>query len=282
MAKASHVIRIEEVAELMGVEVSIADIGEATSRGGSHTSERRSAKSILAVLVGHAKDHVKKMTKLGYSSILERVANDPFYCFNMAQQALTPKAMAFLNRLADAMIPSIDRTREEILMGIGRRYTARMVVVPMHRPNRFVVADEVFLYYKCRLMRVPQFAAVYADIPLSDRFLVQGQLGDFSTLSEDAATVLEEMNEWIMEEIAKLISPGTQLFIGEQKLPRGRGDGKIVSGAMPAYSDRSVSGRDSWTPQERANYFGQWTDRQWEQWTQQRTRYVGYRWESRR
>ena len=74
----------------MGVEVSIADIGEATSRGGSHTSERRSAKSILAVLVGHAKDHVKKMTKLGYSSILERVANDPFYC--LAQQALTPKA----------------------------------------------------------------------------------------------------------------------------------------------------------------------------------------------
>ena len=72
--------------------------------------------AVLTVLVGHARDHIKKIIKLGFHSICDRVAKDPFYCFNMAQQALTPKAMAFPSQLAEAMIPTIDRSKEEIMI----------------------------------------------------------------------------------------------------------------------------------------------------------------------
>ena len=76
--------------------------------------------------------------------------------------------------VGNTVLPTIKRTKEEIMTGKLRQYKARMCLVAQAPGTQqtLLVDDHVLLWYKNRFYRANQFAGAYAVIPVGDRFEV--------------------------------------------------------------------------------------------------------------
>ena len=73
--------------------------------------------------------YVKAVMKRGFDDLVDRCQRDASFQFNCANQDLGPEALNFIERLAGAISPSFDRSKEQIL-GEKLDYATKLVFVP--------------------------------------------------------------------------------------------------------------------------------------------------------
>ena len=149
-----------------------------------------------------AKKHVKAVLKRGFVDVVDRCQRDAFFQFNCANQDLGPEALRFIERLAGAISPSFDRSKEQI-MGERLDYATKLVFVPSKSREKDEPLDlhkEVFISHCGVFLDIGQFAVYVAKIlnpkkkPLP---LVYGWKGtDFVPDSESAEQIAKDMIEY--------------------------------------------------------------------------------------
>ncbi len=125
LRKACQVIRIEELARLLGFEMSMDLFGDDMLSAKNSARGNRGPRSSIAILKTHAADHMERAGKMGGLSPVERLEAGPFYAYNCSLQDLTPKCLEFLVILGTAIVPSIQRSSEMIRTGVLPRFKAR-------------------------------------------------------------------------------------------------------------------------------------------------------------
>ena len=139
LQKAMLYIKLEMLAERMDLTIEQRDFEEAWARGACSRGmgvEKRTERSILAILRDTANHHMKSMEKLGYKDLIDQFHNEAFAAFNAACNGLTPELLCFVTRLACASLPNPGRTREERHSGrMARQRNWRLLVIPA-RPGR--------------------------------------------------------------------------------------------------------------------------------------------------
>ena len=290
MAKASYLVRLEEVGQLLGFEISLDDVGTTYIRGGfANVTDKRGDRSILAVLIHHARDYMKKIRKSNFTGLIERMENDAFFFFNMAQQAMSPKCIVFLERLANAELPQPKRSYEQRQTGVGPKYSARSLVIPGETAATLYAIDEFYIWYRARILRINQFAPLYGEVDPNDRFQIQGFFRDFISKSTDPAMLLVELSAWAVEELRQLVPGDIRVDIGEVGNIRDRGQSSqaMAPGTVAGYgqlTDQFAEAQPGqYSQQEWQDYHNQWTREEWDRWTQQRSQgqYRGYKWDDR-
>ena len=178
LRKACQVIRIEELARLLGFEMSMDLFGEDMLSAKNTAGGTEGQRSSIAILKTHAADHMERAGKLGWSPV-ERLQEDPFYAYNCSLQDLTPKCLEILVILGTAIVPSIQRSAEMIRTGVLPRFKARYIfsldVDRLSLPGRAAdidVSTECFVWYKNRLLRPQHFLSLYQQITVEERFQV--------------------------------------------------------------------------------------------------------------
>ena len=122
--------------------------------------EKRTERSILAILRDTANHHMKSMEKLGYKDLIDQFHNEAFAAFNAACNGLTPELLCFVTRLACASLPNPGRTWEERHSGrMARQHHWRLLVIPIdpigsRNPKSIDLMDEVFIFAGCRFMKI--------------------------------------------------------------------------------------------------------------------------------
>ena len=86
LRKACQVIRIEELARLLGFEMSMDLFGDDVLSAKNSARGNRGPRSSIAILKTHAADHLERAGKMmGGLYPAERLEKDPFYSHNCAR-----------------------------------------------------------------------------------------------------------------------------------------------------------------------------------------------------
>ena len=220
LCKAAQVIRMEELASEMGVELSLDMVQEDRLQGtgirntpaGTHGHDPRANRSGINILKTNARSHVNKADKLGMT-ISQRQLTDPLYAFNCAAQDLSPLCISFLEKLANAVIPDPPRTHQMIMQGVGHRYAGKLIYI--NDPEKVGEADmskDFLVYWKNRLYRPEIFAASYAQS--TKRPPILGFHSEWKTDEKDPDELLQLLLDFIAEDIAFIPNVNLQLGYG--------------------------------------------------------------------
>ena len=173
MRRACQVFRMEEMAEKLGFEFTLDLLGDDQVAGATRSANAdRTVRSAAAVLKNHARSYMKQARKDGLT-LLQRLGTDAHFAYNCAVQDLTPRCMHWVTVLGNLVLPSVNRTREEIQSGRMRQFKARICIVAWDTsvPNQEIAVDEqVLVWYKNRFYRANQFIAIYAQFDPRERF----------------------------------------------------------------------------------------------------------------
>ena len=222
LGKAAQVIRIEEIATSLGIDVSLDMVpddelrgsGERLTPAGTPGHEiARASRSGLTILKNNAKSHVKKAERMSVT-VMQRQLIDPFYAFNCAAQDLTPLCLGFIDKLANAVVPDPPRTREMIMKGEGHRYAGKIVYIA--DPNIVGESDlsrEFFVYWRNRFHRPEVFATLYADS--YKRPPICGFGDEWKSDLEDPQDILDDLLAFMAEDFERI--PGNALTIGKEQ-----------------------------------------------------------------
>ena len=108
------------------------------------------------------RSYMKQARKDGLT-LLQRLGTNAHFAYNDAVQDLTPRCMHWVNTvLGNLVLPSVNRTREEIQSGRTRQFKARICIVAWDTsvPNQEIVVDEqVLVWYKNRFYRASQHSS---------------------------------------------------------------------------------------------------------------------------
>ena len=132
---------MEELAEKLGFEFTLDLLGDDQVAGATRSAnEARSVKSAAAVLKNHARSYMKQARKDGVT-LLQRLGTDAHFAYNCSVQDLTPRCMHWVSVLGNSVLPSINRTREEIRTGRMRQFKVRICIVAWDTtiPNQQIV-----------------------------------------------------------------------------------------------------------------------------------------------
>ena len=171
-------------------------------------------------------------------TLLQRLGTDAHFAFNCSVQDLTPRCMHWITVLGNVVLPSIKRTKEEILSDKVRQYKARMCLVA-HEPGAqpiLVVDDHVLFWFRNRCYRANQFAAAYAVLPVSERFEVLSDA--FTTFQSLALTKEDVYNDILMyvQDILRPLTEATDSQGGSRAIPETRQrDPNYTRSTRPGY-----------------------------------------------
>ena len=159
-------------------------------------------RSSYGLLRDMAKKYVKAVFKRGFVDVVDRCQRDAFFQFNCANQDLVPEALRFIERLAGAISPTFDRSKEQIL-GERLDYATKLVFVPSKTREVDEPLDlhkEVFISHRGVFLDIGQFAVYVAKIlkpkkkPLP---LVYGWKGtDFVPDGDSSEQIAEDLIEY--------------------------------------------------------------------------------------
>ena len=133
----------------------------------------RSARGGLGIMKDIAKKAVLRNKE--YTTLYERLINDPFYAYTAARGDLTPSALEFIEKVARCIIPSFGRTKEMIQGSVAvPKYHARLTLVPPTEDVQEVDPKDVYVVHGGRFLEPEQFAALYGSLDKSNRYPVMG------------------------------------------------------------------------------------------------------------
>ena len=90
-----------------------------------------------------------------YTTLYERLINDPFYAYTAARGDLTPSALEFIEKVARCIIPSFERTKEMIQGSIAvPKYHARLTLVPPTEDVQEVDPKDVYVVHGGRFLAI--------------------------------------------------------------------------------------------------------------------------------
>ena len=157
--KIARVIRLQEMANSLGVPLSMDQI-ETQILAQSNARGDRSARGEKAVLRNKE-----------YTTLYERLINDPFYAYTAARGDLTPSALEFIEKVARCIIPSFERTMEMIQGSVAvPKYSARLTLVPPNEDVQEIDRKDVYVVHGGRFLETEQFAALYGSLDRNDRY----------------------------------------------------------------------------------------------------------------
>ena len=205
MRRACQVFRMEELAEKLGFEFTLDLLSDDQVAGATRSgNEDRTVRSRAAVLKNHARSYMKSARKDGLT-LLQRLGTDAHFAYNCAVQDLTPKCMHWVTVLGNIVLPSVQRTKEEIQTGRTRQFRARICVVAWDpsAPNQKIVVDaQVLVWYKNRFYRANQFAAVYAQFDPRERFpCLPDAKEPFLSQAPTQGLVYQELVDYVAQKI---------------------------------------------------------------------------------
>ena len=280
LCKAAQVIRMEELASEMGVELSLDMVQEDRLQGtgirntpaGTHGHDPRANRSGINILKTNARSHVNKADKMGMT-ISQRQLTDPLYAFNCAAQDLSPLCISFLEKLANAVIPDPPRTHQMIMQGVGHRYAGKLIYI--NDPEKVGEADmskDFLVYWKNRLYRPEIFAASYAQS--TKRPPILGFHSEWKTDEKDPDELLQLLLDFIAEDIAFI--PNVDLQLGKETrtmvVPRAKAESASAKALARAAQDQARAHED-WHQTQWSSASSSWNrDRDWSQgWWQDRS-----------
>ena len=207
---ATEVARREAMARTKGIPFSMdrvifhhprrARFSARAAASGSTTALRH--RSSYGLLRDMAKKYVKAVYKRGFVDVVDRSERDPFFQFNCANQDLGPEALRFIERLAGAISPTFDRTKEQVL-GERLDYATKIVFVPSRTRQKYEPLDlhkEVFISHRGVFLDIGQFAVYVAKIlkPKDKTLpLVYGWKGtDFVPDADNAEQIAKDLIEY--------------------------------------------------------------------------------------
>ena len=113
---------MEELAEKLGFEFTLDLLGDDQVAGATRSgNEDRSMTSAAAVLKNHARSDMKAARK-DVLTLLQRLGTDARFAYNCSVQDLTPKSMHWVTVLGNIVLPSVQRTKDEIQTGRTRQF----------------------------------------------------------------------------------------------------------------------------------------------------------------
>ena len=304
LCKAAQLIRIEEIAADLGIEVTMDMVPEdrlqgtgvrRTPAGTPGHEVQRASRSGINILKANAKSHVQKADKMSMT-VSQRQLVDAFYAFNCAAQDLSPICIQFLERLSDAIIPDPPRTREMIARGIGHRYAGKVIF--MNEPakgNDADLSEDFFIYWKNRLHRPETFAADYCQG--AKRPAILGFGGEWRSEKTDPDDVLDELLEFVMGDAQfvpgldiNLVKETRALVIPKAKAAPGPGESLARATRTQAETSeqrwRGAAGSDQYHDWQQSSSSSSWwssSNRNW--WQDDRGRgsdWRGHDWWSQR
>ena len=274
LRKACQVVRIEELARLLGFEMSMDLFGDDVLSAKNTARGNRGPRSSIAILKTHAADHLERAGKMGGLTPGERLEKDPFYAYNCALQDLTPKCLEFLGILGTAIVPSIQRTSEMIRTGLLPRFKARYIfslcVDRLCLPGRgqdIDVSTEVYVWFRNRLLRPQQFLSLYQQVPVEERFeVLTFQDPHFRSVETDANALVNAFFRHVSNEMHNMLGANhdcTITMTGTDLVSLNQKAGGVDPQSNPGYSSSS---RGGWTAEEWREYNSQWTNEEWDEW----------------
>ena len=202
LCKAAQLIRAEEIASDLGVEVTMDMVpndrlqgsGVRRTPAGTPGQEKpRASRSGISILKANACSHVQKVEKMSLT-VSQRQLVDAFYAFNCAAQDLSPICVQFLERLSDAVIPDPPRTREMISQGIGHNFAGKIIFMnEIAKGDEADLSEDFFIYWRNRLRRPETFVADYCRSPKRPAILGFG--GEWRCADEFPDDVLDDVAE---------------------------------------------------------------------------------------
>ena len=234
--KIARVVRLQEMANSLGVPLSMDQVETQILTQQKDARGDRSARGGLGIMKDIAKKAVLRNKEY---TLYERLISDPFYAYTAARGDLTPSALEFVEKVARCIIPSFVRTKEMIQGSVAvPKYHARLTLVPPTEDVQEVDPKDVYVAHGGRFLEPEQFAALYGSLDKSNRYPVMGWTRDLSSVG-DPEMVLVELLCFVEEEIPSIEIPGRAT-----PLP-------AVVGVTPIPQLRETG--------------GQWRDRQWSQ-----------------
>ena len=212
------------------------------------------------------------MSKLGHESLLDRCKRDAFYLFNCAQQALSPKCVIFLERLALAEIPNMKRSREQILEGIGPRFKARAIMIP-NVSHSAPPTSSLFGTMPACCDSINSLRSIYLEVDPDERYEVQGFQNNFKSDSIGADELLDEMIAWNVEELRSIVPQRYEFVTGGRSAPATRDKRMTMPGTAPGYEQHAQRHDPRYTEQEWQDFYGQWSKEEWDRWTDEQRRH---------
>ena len=211
MRKASLLVRLENLAASFGFDLSLDmfpddDIRARGDRGLRNPAggRIRTGQSAIATIRAHAKSHMDKASKLEFGSLTERLCMDPFYAFNCAAQDMSPDCLKFLQRLSSAVLPIPTRTAQQIQEGVGVNVKAKILMIPDTSQREVDVSNEVFVFWKNKILRPGVFVGLYAME--HHRFEVLGFSGSFLSEENDVEKLKTEFVGWLSSDLQSIPS----------------------------------------------------------------------------
>ena len=96
----------------------------------TRADQRRAGRSNFGNLKDAAQTHAGRYSKLGYTSIQDRMERDPYYLFNNATAQITVDCCQFLEDLAKCISPDMGRTREKREKQLATGVSTRLIFMP--------------------------------------------------------------------------------------------------------------------------------------------------------
>ena len=163
--KMARVVRLQEMANSLGVPLSMDQVETQILTQRKDARGDRSARGGLGIMKDIAKKAVLRNKE--YATLYERLINDPFYAYTAARGDLTPSALEFIEKVARCIIPSFGRTKEMIQGSVAvPEYHARLALVPPTEDVQEVDPKEVYVVHGGRFLEPEHFAALYSCQPL--------------------------------------------------------------------------------------------------------------------
>ena len=168
---ATEVCRLESrAAEVHGIFAlnQISQVQPRKHRAGSEARQRhRAGRSNFGVMKDGAKKEVRKLKKTGFTTIRQRLENDPFFMYNCSIAQLTPPCCDFLHKLGSCISPDVGRTFEARREGKGTDVKTRLVFMPREgrdTSKALDVSEEAMVCHSGRFFSLAQFAVYTAKL----------------------------------------------------------------------------------------------------------------------